>query len=277
MFVLRLDDLPAIVKAAESTSEVWPLGFVTLGTGDDRDRGELPVRCTSAPRLRTRGLPLGVGHDLPFDEDGARATRVAPVAARGTETATVVGAQQRDRERGVDELPYQVDHVEQLAAEDVVVPQRRVALGGVELLVHVEVQRALNVLEAAVARPVPDGVDRAVDANAAAKGGDLEHDARRLRKAVRSELGDVHLDIQGKGLTGRQDGADIDVLRESHSNRGPPGEGLAPIATPSIDTAVPSVKHSSFYGRIGLAAGLATARSGVIAGAQRSATLGGSS
>jgi hypothetical protein len=169
----------------------------------------------AARRLRVfeRGVfHLGLAIDLPFDEDGACAAGIAPVAALGTKTAAVVGAQQRERERGVDELPDEVDHIEQLAVEDVVVPKRRVALGRVELLVYVEVQRALDVLEAAVARPVIEGIDRAVDANAAAKGGNLEDDARRLCEPVRTELGDVHLDIQGKGLAGRQDGADIDVL-----------------------------------------------------------------
>ena len=81
MIVLRFDDLPAIVVAAKAAREVRPLRLVTLRTCNDRDRREAPVGGASAARLRTGGLPLGVGHGLPFDEDGARTAGVAPVSA----------------------------------------------------------------------------------------------------------------------------------------------------------------------------------------------------
>jgi hypothetical protein len=140
---------------------------------------------------------------------------------------------QHEWERGVDQLPYEIAHIQFVPHQDVVLSERIVPLpGGVEAFVDVQVEREPHVVEAAGTLARGGDVGGPFDFEAVSEASHRKRDLGRNRKSVGPKVGDGDGLVNVELPTRTEDHAYVDFLLSGHvgspapeqpsNNRDPP-------------------------------------------------------
>jgi len=145
----------------------------------------------------------------------AAASSVRFEATGRAEPHAIVVAQERERKRGVDELPGKIWEIELVADQDVAFAERVVAFGGLEPFFDVEVQVESYVVEAAGASALGRGVDAAPNLDAGPDPTEAKRHLDRSRKSKRRKVGEIEGFPNVELSTRVKDAADVDVRANS--------------------------------------------------------------
>ncbi len=154
----------------------------------------------------------------------ASAARVFAISARRAQAATVFAAHQPERERGRDELAYQIAQIQLGAAQDVVIPERIARPARrVETLVNADVYRDGHRVETSIALAGGIHVNRSVDLQASFHAPQIKRNLRGSWKRDEAERRNNDRIVERDRPSCVQQRTDVDDQRRTRTiERGPP-------------------------------------------------------